>query len=178
MNTYIALFRGINVGGRNKLRMADLKAVLETLPLQEIQTYIQSGNVVFQTEEADRRGLAIRITEAIQAEFGFSPELLILSKEEFSAALRNNPFPEAEAEPKTLHLYFLANQPQNPDFNTLNRLRADSEGYRLIDKTFYLHAPDGIGRSKLAAQVEKSLGVNATARNWRTASKIAEIAKV
>ena len=87
-------------------------------------------------------------------------------------AIAANPFPQAEAEPKTLHLYFLTDSPENPDLNRLDQLKRGTEQYRLSDKVFYLYAPDGIGRSKLAEQVEKALGVAATARNWRTVSKV------
>jgi uncharacterized protein (DUF1697 family) len=92
-------------------------------------------------------------------------------------AIVANPFPEAEAEPKSLHLYFLTVPPENPDLKTLDRLKQDNERYSLNDKVFYLHAPDGVGRSKLATQVEKALGVAATARNWRSVCKIMAMAK-
>ena len=100
-----------------------------------------------------------------------------LKLEELENAIRANPYPEAENDPKTLHLYFLASEPQNPDVKTLESLRRDSERYTIKGKIFYLHAPDGIGRSKLAARAEKALGVTATARNWRTANKIFVMAK-
>jgi uncharacterized protein (DUF1697 family) len=90
-------------------------------------------------------------------------------------AMVSNPFPEAESEPKTLHLYFLASTPQNPDLQTLDSIKQANEQFKLIDNVFYLYAPDGIGRSKLAARVEKALGVAATARNWRTVCKIMAI---
>jgi len=92
-------------------------------------------------------------------------------------AMASNPFPAAESEPKTLHLYFLASAPQNPDLKMLDSLKKADEQFKLIDNVFYLHTPDGIGRSKLAERAEKALGVAATARNWRTVSKIMAMAK-
>jgi uncharacterized protein (DUF1697 family) len=97
--------------------------------------------------------------------------------DELAQAMASNPFPEAESEPKTLHLYFLASTPQNPDLQTLDSLKQDNEQFELIDNVFYLYAPDGIGRSKLAERAGKALGVAGTARNYRTVSKIMDMAK-
>ena len=91
-------------------------------------------------------------------------------------AIESNPFPEAESEPKALHLYFLDAIPEDPDFDTLASIKSNRERFALKDGVFYMHAPEGIGRSKLAANAEKLLGVSATARNWRTVSKIMAMA--
>jgi uncharacterized protein (DUF1697 family) len=91
-------------------------------------------------------------------------------------AVRSNPFPEAESDPSTLHLYFLAASPENPDLEGLEEIKDDRERFFLGDDVFYLHAPDGVGRSKLAANAERLLGVPATARNWRTVRKVMEMA--
>ncbi|HIA16949.1 MAG TPA: DUF1697 domain-containing protein, partial [Dehalococcoidia bacterium] len=92
-------------------------------------------------------------------------------------AIASNPFPQAEEHPNTLHLYFLSEPPHDPDNDALNALKSDSEQFVLTDNVFYLHAPGGIGQSKLAARAERLLGVDATARNWRTVSKIEEMAR-
>ena len=176
MKTYIALFRGINVGGHNILPMKTLRALLENLGAQDVKTYIQSGNAVFRHEAEVVSQLSSRISAAIKESQGFEPRVLLLDVVEMEQAIASNPFPEAQAEPKTLHVYFLASVPQNPDLPMLNNLRKDSEQFKLIDKVFYLHAPDGIGRSKLAERVEKALGVAATARNWQTVSKVMAMA--
>ncbi len=91
--------------------------------------------------------------------------------------MESNPFPEAEAEPKTLHLFFLASAPEAADIESLTEAKSPSERFHLTDHVFYLHAPDGIGRSKLAANAEKYLGVAITARNWRTVQKLREMAE-
>lgn len=175
MSKWVALLRGINVGGNNLLPMKALKAELEALGAMQVKTYIQSGNVVFQHAEAQADVLAEKITAAIQVTWGFAPRVLLLSQQPFLHALANNPFSEAESDPSTLHLWFLAEQAQNPDLERLNQLQKNSEAWQLIDSVFYLHAPEGIGRSKLAENVEKCLGVPATARNWRTATKIRDL---
>lgn len=175
--TCIALLRGINVGGRNILPMKELRALLEGLGLESVRTYIQSGNVVFQTEEPDLSRLSGRITSAIQKSHGFEPRVLLLGIEELDRAIQGNPFPEAEAQPKTLHVSFLESVPDAPDLEAIERVRSDTERFVLADKVFYFHAPDGIGRSKLAANVERYLGVPATGRNWRSVQKVRALAE-
>lgn len=176
MRTYIALLRGINVGGKNKIKMAELAKILESIGLEAVKTYIQSGNIVFQSAEQNSSEIASQIRAAIQNRHGFSPKTLVLGLPEFRKAIENNPFPEAEEEPKALHFYFLAQEALNPNFEVLESIKRESESYKLVDKVFYLYAPEGIGRSKLAARAEKALGVAAAARNWRTVSKIYALA--
>lgn len=176
MKTYIALFRGINVGGNNPLPMKDLVVALENLECQEVATYIQSGNAVFRSEEADGSLLSDGIMATIGERHGFEPRVLVLSSEELEKAVRSNPFPEAESEPKTLHAYFLASPPERPDLDALEGMKGDRERFVLSESVFYLHAPDGIGRSRLAANAEKLLGVPTTARNWRTIRKVMDMA--
>jgi len=172
MNTYVALFRGINVGGKNILPMKKLTAVLEGLGLKEVQTYIQSGNVVFQCKANKTQELEHDIETAIYNSDELTPKVFILSVQDLHDAIASNPFPEGESDPKSLHLFFLESSPANPDLRRLESLRSESERFELIDTVFYLHAPNGTGRSKLAANVEKSLGVALTARNWRSARAI------
>ena len=177
MKTYIALFRGLNVGGNSILPMKELVAQLEDIGLRNVRTYIQSGNAVFQSEEEEASLLSNKIRAAIRNRRGFEPQVLLLEPEEIEKAVESNPFPEAESEPKTLHAYFLASMPKNPDLDALEGIKSERERFVLKDGIFYLHAPDGIGRSKLAANAEKLLGVSATARNWRTVRKLMEMAK-
>ncbi len=100
-----------------------------------------------------------------------------MSEEALADAIASNPFPDAEATPRTLHVFFLDARPVNADVESLAELRAPSERFHLADRALYLHAPDGIGRSRLAANVEKRVGVPATARNWRTVQKLWEMAQ-
>jgi uncharacterized protein (DUF1697 family) len=177
MKTYIALFRGLNVGGNNILPMNELVTVLEKIGARNVKTYIQSGNAVFQGEETNALLLSNKISAAIKKSHGFEPQVLLLELEEMERAVESNPFPEGESEPKALHLYFLEAIPENPDFDTLASIKSNRERFALKDGVFYLQAPEGIGRSKLAAKAEKLLGVSATARNWRTVCKIMAMAK-
>jgi uncharacterized protein (DUF1697 family) len=175
MQNYIALLRGINVGGHHKLPMKELRILLGELGLENVQTYIASGNVVFQSDRTDTGELTREISSAIEANHGFKPRILLLTGEEIETAVKANPFPDAESDHKSLHFYFLLDEPKNPDLAALQELKQDNESFELIDKVFYLHAPDGIGRSKLAEKVERHLGQPTTARNWRTVSKILEM---
>jgi uncharacterized protein (DUF1697 family) len=175
--TLAALFRGINVGGRTVLPMKELVAQLEALGLDGVKTYVQSGNAVFRCREEDRSGLAERIGREVRRRRGFEPAVLLLDLEQLRRTVQDNPFPEGEAEPKSLHANFLFSRPPAPDLEGMERLRRDSERFVLRDRVLYLHAPDGIGRSKLAAAAERRLGVPVTGRNWRSVTKILAMAQ-
>lgn len=170
MTVYIALIRGINVGGKNLVPMKSLVSILDQVGCSNIQTYIQSGNVVF--EGADQEWAPI-ISEAISAEFDFVPEVLVLEASELDEVIARVPFPTEDG--KALHAYFLDSEPSDPDLSSMEALSKPSEQFRLYEKVFYLYAPDGIGRSKLASSIEKLLGVSATARNWNTVNKLLEL---
>jgi uncharacterized protein (DUF1697 family) len=177
MTTYVALLRGINVGGKHSLPMKELVAILESLGCQNVRTYIQSGNAVFQHKPADAKKLASKVTAAIKKKHGFAPQVLVLDAKQWAKVAKANPFPAAECEPKSLHVWFLTEKPAKAGLTALEALKSKSEQLELRSTAVYLHAPDGIGRSKLAANVERRLGVAATARNWRTVCKMLEIAE-
>lgn len=168
MNSYIILLRGINVGGRNILPMKDLRELLTSHNFSNVKTYIQSGNVFAQGLSATPE----KISALIQSEFGFVPETLVLEVDEFLNAVKNNPFSSDSG--KTIHFYFCANSP-TLDTEKLSRMKADSEECVLQGKVFYLHAPDGIGRSKLVSNIESCLNSKATGRNLNTIKKIQEL---
>ena len=173
MTVRILLLRGINVGGNNKLAMVDLKRHVADAGGKRVQTYIQSGNVVFSGGNAKKLAL---LPATIAAEHGFRPSILELSADDLTQVAVMNPFPAAAGEPATLHCYFCADDP-TLDAGRLAGLCGQTERYQLIERCFYLHAPDGIARSKLAAGAEKALGVATTARNWRTVVKLQELAE-
>jgi uncharacterized protein (DUF1697 family) len=176
MATYIALLRGINVGGTGSLPMKELVAILELLGCRNVKTYIQSGNAVFEHKSTAAAKLAGKITAAIRERCGFAPHTIVLDNKEQAKIVKQNPFPQGEAEPKTLHVFFLESKPTKAAMTSLDDLKSDSEQFELRGTAFYFFAPDGIGRSKLAANVERKLGVTATSRNWRTVGKLLEIA--
>jgi len=176
MSTCILLLRGINVGGKNLLPMQALVTHLEDIGARNVKTYIQSGNAVFSVTETDPADLSLQLATRIKQHHGFDPSIIILTLAALRSAISNNPFPDAEPDPTSLHLGFLAISPKNPDLEKLDRLKAANERFQLGAGVFYLHAPDGMGRSKLAANCERALGVPMTDRNWRTVCKIRELA--
>jgi uncharacterized protein (DUF1697 family) len=176
MKIYVALFRGINVGGRHLLPLKDLKLAFEKSGCVDVQTYIQSGNVIFRSAMSDVSRLAKQLTAAVSHSHGFEPRVLVLTRTELEGAAAGNPFREAEENPKSLHLFFLAERPKRPDLKSLEALQAKTERFALKGKIFYLHTPDGFGTSRLAERAERLLGVEATARNWRTVKTLLEMA--
>lgn len=175
LTRYCAFLRGINVGGRNRLPMAELKQILENLGFEKVETVIQSGNVLYEAEGDGSRHHEM-ISEAIEEKTGFSPRVVVLSLDRLRAIISSNPFPEAVQEPSALHVFFLESAPEEPDVAQLSTIATARERFHLVSDTFWLHAPDGIGRSKLASSVERLLGVVATARNWRTIQRVMELA--
>ena len=148
--------------------MGQLKALLESSGFSNVRTYIQSGNVVLQSNKPP----APSIEKLIQAEFGFCPAVLALSENEFELSIENNPHSGFEG--KFVHFYYCKNPPKIDQIK-LDKFVAETENYSLVDKVFYLHAPDGIGRSKLVANIESCLGVSATGRNLNTVAKLRAI---
>lgn len=175
MDTYIALFRGINVGGKNILPMKNLVEILEGMGCEKVKTYIQSGNAVFQTKRTQAKKLAEGIGTKIFGSHGFKPKVLLLEVSELEESIKNNPFKTEDG--KALHFFFLESTPIEPDLEGLMNVKSNSEEFKLKSKTFYLFAPDGVGRSKLAAKVEQALGVPVTARNWNTVNKLILMAR-
>ena len=176
MKTWIAFFRGINVGGNHMLPMKALTALLEKLGYENVRTYIQSGNVVFRSKQT-AQSIEQEIAKAVTKSHRFTPRILIMDRNALLKAIKNNPFPEAAANHKSLHLWFLTGPCSKPNVEQLEALKSANETYLLTPSVFYFHAPDGIGKSRLAGRVEKALGVEATARNWQTVTKVSELAQ-
>ena len=177
MQTWIALLRGINVGGNNILPMKELRALLTELGLEAVQTYIQSGNCVFEASGRKAADLAQIIAAKIHEHFGFEPQVMVMPASDLAAAIDANPFQQGLDDPKTVHLHFMNETLAGLPSQQLDAMKRSTEHYALHGRVFYLFAPEGVGRSKLAAQVEKTIGVPLTARNLRSAMKILELAR-
>jgi uncharacterized protein (DUF1697 family) len=187
MASHIALLRGINVGGRNKVPMADLREVVTSLGHTEVSTYIQSGNVLFSTADTDAAKLAAALESAIEDRFGIWSSVVVLSRDELAGVLAANPYPD-EPNPRMVHVVFLnAELPEE----VLGRISAaesavaakgsrDTVHVAGQPQALFLHTPDGFGTSELAQNVfkiiappkDKKHGLAATARNWATATKL------
>jgi uncharacterized protein (DUF1697 family) len=175
--TYILLLRSVNVGGTGSLPMKDFIRLLEKLGLADVRTYIQSGNAVFRASRTQATRLPARIRAGLSRKLGFAPEVILLRLEDLESAIAANPYPKAGAAPQSLHLTFLASAPLEPDLAALEKLCKNNERFALKGRVFYLHAPDGVGKSRLFARIEGLLGVAGTSRNWRTVRKLQELAR-
>jgi uncharacterized protein (DUF1697 family) len=186
MASHVALLRGINVGGRNKVPMAELREVVTSLGHTGVSTYIQSGNVLFSTPDSDDARLASALESAISDRFGIWSSVVVRSRDELARILDANPYPD-EPNPKFVHVVFMNAE---PPAEVLDRIKAaESEaaakGSRdtvtAAGETLFLHTPDGFGTSELAQAVFKIItppakqrqrALAATARNWATATKL------
>jgi uncharacterized protein (DUF1697 family) len=174
--TYVALLRGINLGSSNRVSMPDLRTLLENLGAEDVVTYLQSGNVVFKSAEgADK--LARAIERRIKRDLGLSVTVLLRMPRQLAKVKAGNPFAKDVKDPTKLHVTFLAEKPDRARVRNLDPKRAEPDELRLVAQEVYLHCPNGYGRSKLSnAYLEKQLGVAATTRNWKTVTKLAELA--
>ena len=182
MATHVALLRGINLGGRNKVAMADLRRVVASLGHTDVATYIQSGNVLFTTAETDTDKLSEALDRAIATELGVASPVVVLSRDELAQVIRDNPYPD-EPNPKCVHAVLRRGTPSQ---DLLDRIaeagdQAARSGSRdsvqSIGRALYLHTPDGYGRSDLAQSLLRIVsspkaGVTGTARNWSTVTKL------
>jgi uncharacterized protein (DUF1697 family) len=176
MTTFVALFRGINVGGRT-IPMKELKELHEALGLKDVITYIQSGNVVFSSNEVDVAQLTQQIEDSFAERFGFRSKVMLRSEEEFSEIIAHNPFQDQpEKESKWVVVVFLTAHPQSADLEDLQKKYSGPEEYYLIGQELYIYYANGIGRSKLTnALLEKTLKTAGTARNWNTVLQLQKI---
>lgn len=177
MPTYISFLRGINVGGKNILPMKSLSALFEQCGARQVATYIQSGNVVFSLSTASQLpDLESKLAAQIQQQFGFTPSLLTMSLAELEQAIECCPYDTTITDQATLHFGFLAQVAEHPDLEKMQSVCKDSEQFALLEKTFSLSAPEGIGKSKLATTAERYIGVAMTMRNLKTVLKVRELA--
>lgn len=172
------MLRGVNVGGHNSIKMDALREVYESLGLQDTQTYVQSGNVVFRTSERDLAALARRIEDIIERKFGFRPGVVLRTTEELRHVIERNPFAgRKEMEPNKLLVTFLGTDPGAEVCDAVLRIKPDPEELRLDGRELYVYFPNGSGRSKLVPVIEKLLKKSGTARNWNTVTQLLEMAE-
>lgn len=174
MPVYIALLRGINVGGNKKVPMKTLVALCESLGYESVSSYIQSGNLVFRSEE-NAEMIANKLYEGIEKEFGFTVDMTVRSLEEWREILAKNPFPVEDG--KKLHVFLLVKSPEQAALDALKPLAENGEELVLLGQSLYFHTPNGFGNSKLAGMIERKLKISMTARNWNTMQKLLEMAE-
>ena len=174
MTRFVSLFRGINVGGNKSVRMDALKELHESLGLQRVETYIQSGNVVFTSEDAIPVQLSRQIEEAFEHKFGFLSKVMVRSADEFNMTIENNPFKDQPMkETKWVVVMFLAREPISTALEDIQKTYSGPEELHLTGQEVYIYYPQGIGRSKLTnTLLEKKLKTMGTARNWNTVLRL------
>ncbi len=182
MPSHVALLRGINLGGHKKVAMADLRAVVAGLGHDDVATYIQSGNVVFSTDQADHAAMADAIERAVASRLGVESRVLVLSRAELAQVARDNPYP-GEPNPRAVHVVFLPAEPSPEMVTSLAEalakvaVKGSRDTAQYAGRALFLHTPDGFGRSELAVQLGRGRGPMSaqgagTARNWATVTKL------
>jgi uncharacterized protein (DUF1697 family) len=178
MPSWVALLRGINVGGQKAVSMERLRGSFAAMGFRDVRTYVQSGSVVFETAPNPRDALTRKIEEGIRRDFGFSVVVILRTAKELTKIVKTNPFLSEEGiEQAKLHVTFLARPPINAALKNLEVLPASPDRFRLMGREIYLYCPDGYGRTKLSNNAfEKRLSVAATTRNWKTTTALCEMA--
>ena len=181
MPSHVALLRGVNVGGRNKVAMADLRKVVESLGHGDVATYIQSGNVVFTSNDTNTAAIAGELGRALEETLGVRSIVVVLSRAELARVIADNPFPD-EANPRQLHAIFRGGEvgaEETAAVAAAERRAGDKGGRdqaKVVGRTVYLRTPDGLGRSELAAQLARSTSAaedrGGTTRNWATVTRL------
>jgi len=179
MAVIISMLRGVNVGGHNKVKMEALRALYESLKLRDAQTYVQSGNVVFRTDERDMARLAKRIEDGIERKFGFRPSVILRTAAEMREVVAKNPFGKRRGiEPGKLVVSFLASDPGEEGREKVRQMKCDPEEMWIEGRELYIYFPNGMGRSKLPwATMDKILKTPTTGRNWNSVTKMMEMAE-
>ncbi len=174
---YVALLRGVNVGGKNRLPMKDLAAMFGESGCVDVLTYIQSGNVVFRATKACATRIPTVVAAAISDRFGFRAPVIVRSADELRAIARDNPFLRPGADVDALHVMFLADRPAKGNVASLDPKRSPPDVFEVRGSEIYLRCPNGAARTKLTnAYFDAKLSTTSTMRNWRTVLKLAELA--
>jgi uncharacterized protein (DUF1697 family) len=171
----VALLRGVNVGGMNKLAMADLREAATACGYEQVRTYIQSGNLVFSTASETAEGVAERLQDAIAARTNVAPAVIVRTREELASIVERNPYVARGEPPQYLHVVFMSGA-EKAAIQLADVGAYAPEEAVAIGRELYLCLPSGIGRSKLATALSRQKGRVATTRNWRTVTKLLELA--
>jgi uncharacterized protein (DUF1697 family) len=172
---HLALMRGINVGGKHVLPMKELARLFERAGCADVETYIQSGNVLFTADAELAAGIAERIARDVERAFGFAVPVVVRSAAELRAAVRANPFVKSKRAPEALHVAFLAGRPAKALVAALDPKRSPGDEFAVVGREVFLCCPNGVARTKLTnAWFDSALGTTSTLRNWRTTTYLLE----
>jgi uncharacterized protein (DUF1697 family) len=179
MPVYVAMLRGINVGPHKRMKMDKLRASCEALGFEQVKTYIQSGNIVFQAGKLKADAVAKRLAERIVGDFGFTVEIILRTKDEMQQIIKRNPLAKDHgADQAKMHVVFLAEAPKLEALKKLESLTLPPEKIRTSGKEVYFYLPNGVSGSSLWKQpTDRILVVPSTMRNWRTVTTLYEMAE-
>ncbi len=175
---YLALLRGINVGRHKRVAMPALRELLGSLGHTDVATYLQSGNALFTSPRDDPAGLAREIERRIARDLGLEVAVMLRTGEELARVVAGNPFPSATLDPARLHVSFLSGTPELERLAAIDRRQYEPDRFEVGDRVIYLWYPNGLQETKLTDGFWRSLdlGVQATARNWNTVTKLLSLA--
>ena len=177
MNRKIGILRGINVGGKRKILMADLKSMCENLGLKNVRTYIQSGNLIFNSDKPNSV-LENDLEKAIAENYGFDVPVIVRTEKELENSIKNNPFFDENTDIKQLHMTFLKEKPSKETIENARAFNFEPDKFKIIDREVFLLCAGKYHKSKLTNNfLEKQLKVGATTRNWTTVTKLSELSK-
>lgn len=179
MPVFISMLRGVNVGPHNRMKMDALRALYESLKLENPRTYVQSGNVIFRAKEKDATKIAKKIQDGIEKSFKFRPDVILRTTEELKKAIATSPFAKSRnLEPGKILITFLSAEPGHEVHANLETLKKHPEELHLKGRELYIYFPNGAGKTKLPwSQVERLLKVTGTARNWNSVTNMLAIAE-
>ena len=178
MPTYIALLRGINIGPRNKIAMAELRELLGSLEHEGVRTHILSGNVMFTSRRRSARRLETDLETAIRERFELDIRVLVRTADELTRIVKANPFPKAEAEGSCFFVLFVDRDLDKKAIDAIDPAAFKPEKFAIGDRAIYAWYPRGLSESKLVGALsDKRLGVTTTTRNWNTVTRLAELAR-
>lgn len=176
LSAHVALLRGVNMGGKNRLPMGDLAQIFVEAGCADVRTYIQSGNVIFRASQAKAEKLPGPIAKRIAEVFGYRVPVVLRTAGQLGGIIQNNPFLKAGAPEATLHVLFLASRPEASNIAQLDPGRSAPDAFLVRDREIYLHLPNGVADSKLTnAYFDSKLATICTGRNWRTVLKLHEM---
>jgi len=179
MKKFIALLRGINVSGQRLIKMSDLKILFEKVGFKGVETYLQSGNVIFTSKETSTEKLSLKISSAIKKQFGFDVQLIVVTLEEIEQVIKKNPFIKKKKEVEKLYVVFLSEKPLIENMDKLNSIDYAPEEYIIDEKYIYLFVPNGYGKAKLNNNLfENKLKVFGTTRNLNTIKALFELTEL
>ena len=179
MSVIISMLRGVNVGGHNRIKMDELRAVYQSLGLRDAQTYIQSGNVVCRADKRDLATVCTRIEKGIERNFGFRPGVIVRTATELREVIVRNPFAKRSGiDASRLLVSFLASSPAADALDKVLKIKCKPEELRVSGRELFIYFPNGMARPKLSlATVERTLKISSTGRNWNTVRKLLEMAE-